>query len=188
MQRRSCKLAWKIFLLIACALPLLFLETKAQNTPNAAEVVRAGKLATALVELPDGEGSAYCVSANGVFATDAHVVEGYNFVKLVLFPGEREQVALSARVTHSDADNDMALLVIDPPLAKQAPQVKLTVLPLGNDDDLYETLPVAVFGFPLGKLLALNERPAFGDSDYGTRHGTTQRKWRSSANSIRRGG
>ena len=143
--------------ILLLSLALLPVAGFAQNAANNGGVVQAGKRATAFVETPDGEGTAYCVNTAGVFATDSHVIEGYQRVKLVLFPGERGQVILTARVSHNDAFNDMALLVIDPPIAQQAPQVKLTALPLGKEEDFIETMEVAVFGFPLGSLLAAKE-------------------------------
>lgn len=130
----------------------------AQNATSVLEVVKAGKSATVLVDTANGEGSAYCVSEAGVFATDAHVVSGFKRVRLVLYPGEPGQAILTARVSHRDEDNDMALLVLDPPLKKQIPHGELKALPLGKENELFETMSIAVFGFPLGKLLAIDDR------------------------------
>ena len=72
------------------------------------------KAATALVELRSiGSGSAVCVSVDGLFVTNHHVVAsaglGQN-VRLVVHPGQKTQRVLDARVIKLDDENDLALL------------------------------------------------------------------------------
>ena len=115
------------------------------------DVLLRCKAATALVELRSmGSGSAVCVSADGLFVTNHHVVArvgiGQN-VRLVVRPGQNNQRVLEARVIKLDDDNDLALLKVDPPR-------DLVVIPLGKDDELVETMPLAAFGYPFGRMLA----------------------------------
>ena len=82
--------------------------------------------------------------------TNHHVVSsaglGHN-VRLVVRPGQGNQRILDARVIKLDYDNDLALLKVDPPR-------DLVVIPLGKDDELVETMPLAAFGYPFGRMLA----------------------------------
>lgn len=136
------------------------LRVQAQ-TKDSLQVIAAGKRATVLVDTSEANGSGFCIHESGVFVTNAHVVEGLTQAKVILSPGEVDQKVLSTRITHYDADRDLALLIADPPVAAQLPdRPPLTVLPLGNSNTLFETKPIAVFGFPFGANLALSEREA----------------------------
>jgi hypothetical protein len=146
-----------VFFLVITSTLVISSAATAQNAVGVSDVVSAGKRATVFVDTPDSEGSGFCVDASGVFATNAHVVEGFRRVKVAVLPGDRNQKVLVARVSHLDQANDLAILVADPPLAQQAPGLKLTALPLGRVDALFETMPVAAFGFPLGTFLSVNE-------------------------------
>lgn len=120
-----------------------------------APVVERAKLATALVELPDGEsfGSAFCITPDGIFVTNQHVVEGVPIggkVSLVLNAGLRTEKILEAKVLRVDEENDIALLLA-------ASRTPLTSLSLANAANLTETQPVAAIGFPFGTELALEE-------------------------------
>jgi hypothetical protein len=139
------------------------------------EIVQRAKLATALVEVEEhedvGEGSAFCIDTNGLFVTNAHVVEDLRpggKLMLVLHSGEPEQVKLAARVVSVDMDNDLAIL-------QAARPTKLTRLTLGSDDGLAETMPVAAFGYPFGSDLALKDGD-FPNITVSTGHITSLRK------------
>ncbi len=84
------------------------------------EIARLGRSASALVLAESGgEGSAFCVAADGWFVTNHHVIapvsgsrlspqkEG---VKLVLNSGRQDQQMVKAKVVWSDQDWDLALL------------------------------------------------------------------------------
>jgi len=121
------------------------------------ETIQRTKQATAFVtvELADGiaEGSAFCIDASGLFVTNAHVVAGQKpggLLKLVLHPGESDQVVLPANVVKLDKGKDLAVLQIVHPK-------NLTPLTLGNSTALVETMPVVAFGYPFGSELALKE-------------------------------
>ncbi|MEX0653988.1 MAG: serine protease [Phycisphaeraceae bacterium] len=118
-------------------------------------VIESGKAATALVELPSegGFGSAFCIDARGLFITNAHVVAGLaerETLTMVLYPGERRQRKLRARVLARDDESDLALL-------RMTGAEGLTALPLGGSDELFETMQVTAFGYPFGDMLTLEE-------------------------------
>ena len=58
---------------------------------------------------------------------------------------------LNARVIKLDEENDLALLKVD-----ASPH--LVAIPLGTDDNLVETMSLAAFGYPFGRLLASDNR------------------------------
>ena len=116
----------------------------------ASMVVRC-KASTALVDLQwMGSGSAACVSADGFFLTNHHVVEGVglgNSVKVVVHPGQKTERVLLARVVKLDEDHDLALIKVDGPR-------DLSPIALGTDDGLVETMPLTAFGYPFGRMLS----------------------------------
>lgn len=117
-----------------------------------AELAGLGKRSTVLVEIAQGRefGSAFCVDERGFFITNCHVVEHANgSANLVLFPGEKAQAKVSAKVLRMDEELDLALLKADLP-------AQVSAIKLGEDDGLIETAQVIAFGFPFGKELALN--------------------------------
>jgi Trypsin-like peptidase domain/Concanavalin A-like lectin/glucanases superfamily len=129
-------------------------QAKARSMELSTEVVRRCKAATALVELRSfGSGSTVCVSADGFFVTNHHVVAGAGLgeiVRVVVYPGQKNQRVLEARVIKLDEDDDLALLK-----AEAAPD--LVTVPLGTDDELVETMPLAAFGYPFGRMLAADK-------------------------------
>ena len=104
-------------------------QAKARSMELSTEVVRRCKAATALVELRSfGSGSTVCVSADGLFVTNHHVVASAGLgeiVRVVVCPGQKNQRVLDARVIKLDEENDLALLKAD-----AAPD--LVTVPLGN--------------------------------------------------------
>jgi Trypsin-like peptidase domain len=120
-----------------------------------AEMVSRCKAATALIELRSiGSGSAACVSVDGFFVTNYHVVAGAGLgqdVRLVVRPGQNSQRVVAARVIKLDEENDLALLKVDGP-------ADLVAIPLGTDDELVETTPLTAFGYPFGRMLASDSR------------------------------
>jgi S1-C subfamily serine protease len=131
--------------------------TPAQARPVelANALVARCKAATALVELRAvGSGSAACVSTEGFFVTNHHVVADAGLghdVRVVVYPGQIAQKVLNARVIKLDEENDLALLKVD-----ASPQ--LLAIPLGTDDNLVETMTLAAFGYPFGRMLASDIR------------------------------
>ena len=129
-------------------------QIKARTLELSTDVVRRCKAATALVELRSmGSGSAVCVSRDGFFVTNHHVVAGAGLgqdVRLVLDPGQKTQRVLEARVVKMDEDNDLALL-------KATPPPDLVAVPLRTDDQLVETMPLVAFGYPFGRMLAADK-------------------------------
>ena len=118
------------------------------------DMVRRCKAATALVEVRSiGSGSSVCVSVDGFFVTNRHVVAGAGLgenVRLVVEPGQKSQRVLEARIIKLDEDHDLALLKADAP-------PHLVTIPLGTDDQLVETMPLAAFGYPFGRMLAADK-------------------------------
>ncbi len=116
-----------------------------------AEVIRQGKKATAFVYTSRAEGSAFCIDANGLFVTNAHVLEGaavHSRVMLALNPGESNQRVLEAEVVREDKQADLALL-------QTKETTGLTELELGSVGALSETQSVVAFGYPFGSELAV---------------------------------
>jgi hypothetical protein len=131
-----------------------------------AEVGKAGKAATALVEVKarGGYGSAFCIHPSGLFLTNAHVVQPDNAlpnrfppnangrgnpaeITLVVNPGLKTEKTYAAKVVRSDKGADLALLRID--------GVKgLPALSLGSDAKLTELDEVVACGFPFGMAVA----------------------------------
>jgi S1-C subfamily serine protease len=113
--------------------------------------VQKAKKATALVELGENTGTAFCIDPGGLFVTNAHVIQApegaARSVKLVLNAGEADQKAITARVLRSDLDADLALLQVEN-------QANLTGLELGRDDGLIETMETSAFGYPFGRAIA----------------------------------
>jgi hypothetical protein len=123
-----------------------------------AEIVQRGKKATALVELKDGYGSAFCIDASGVFVTSERVAkhaDAQGTLKLILYQGEKLEREVSATVVRADPNHDLALLQVQTADA-------LTALELGTTAGLVETMPVTAFSYPPGKnrAAAAKEYPA----------------------------
>lgn len=120
--------------------------------------IKRGKDATLLVDVGGhGTGSAVCLSTDGLFLTNRHVVSSLNLggkVRLILDPGLKTERHLDAKVVKLGDDVDLALLKVDAP-------PKLVALAVGGEDDLVETMPVTAFGYPFGQMLATgNKAPA----------------------------
>jgi S1-C subfamily serine protease len=125
------------------------------QVPKTPDIVAVGKKATALVEVTvsgaegGGSGTAFCIDKLGLFITNAHVVEeaegGRADIRIVLDLGQKRQIR-RAKILRSDDRLDLALLEIDPVPG-------LTVLKLGHDDGLSETMPVTTFGYPFGRVM-----------------------------------
>jgi S1-C subfamily serine protease len=123
-------------------------------------MIVAGKHATALVDvnipLRRDNGSAFCVHPLGYFVTNAHVVEYAKVdgdLKLVIDAGESSQRVVDARVLRVDSDTDLALLQLNKPIDG------LVALEIGSSEDLLETMPIVVFGYPFGIALAGRSQP-----------------------------
>lgn len=121
-------------------------------------LAKIGKAATALVEVKSGPrvgyGSAFCIHSSGLFVTNDHVVNptdptgraGIGIraeVALVVNPGQKTEKIYSARVVRSDKQLDLALIRIDG-------AENLSILTLGDDEQLVELADVIAFGFPFG--------------------------------------
>ncbi len=119
------------------------------------EVIRNGKLATALVRVGDidgiAEGSAFCIAKDGLFVTNAHVVEELQIgeqATLILRSGEKDQIRLSAHLVGLNFETDLAILQAD------QHTFNLTALTLGNSDTLSDAASLVAFGYPFGSELA----------------------------------
>ena len=111
------------------------------------ESIKRGKKATALVELNNAMGSAFCVDAEGLFLTSAHIVESASLgskARLVLQGGEAGQKVLNAKILRIDKGRDLALLSV-------SGVNDFTPLELGKDGELIETMEVTTFGYPFGR-------------------------------------
>jgi S1-C subfamily serine protease len=126
---------------------------KNDGNKNAAAFVKKCKAATALVHVKNlGTGSAFCISKEGIFLTNRHVVGHFEVgasVELVLNSGEKNERVVQAKIVHLSPDETVDLAIL-----KMDKQKDLTVLNLGDDSQLVETATVTAFGFPFGQVLA----------------------------------
>ncbi len=88
----------------------------------------------------DGTGSGSIINNEGYILTNDHVVSGARTLTVSL-GGER---TFPARVVGTDPDTDLAVLKIEPP------RDGLTVIPLGNSDELTVGQKVLAIGNPFG--------------------------------------
>lgn len=86
-----------------------------------------------------GNGSGSVIDTNGHILTNAHVIEGAQKLT-VSFGGDR---VYPARVIGKDADTDLAVIKIDPPAG-------ITVVPLGDSNQLSVGQKVLAIGNPFG--------------------------------------
>ncbi len=140
------------------------------------ETVQKAKLATAFIEVEEAagisEGTAFCIDADGLFVTNAHVVMDQKpggRIVLVLRAGETDQIKMAANVVKLDLNKDLAIL------EAAHPPKNLVSLPLGSSANLVETMSVVAFGYPFGKDLALKDGD-FASISVSTGHITALRK------------
>lgn len=110
--------------------------------PRVRNTLQAGPLALGL-----GTGTAFAVSAEGHFLTNAHVASGPGKVFLQL-PGARDLV--QAKIVAEKFDADLALLKLDLAEAKSAKDAKVQALPIAADHVPRRGEEVGAWGYPLG--------------------------------------
>lgn len=149
-------------LVLGCGLDIaLAAPPAAKKAPkkSSTTIVKNCKNATALVNLNErGSGTAFCVSKDGYFLTNRHVVESVEIgqqVELILNSGEKNEKAIKAKVIHRSEEEEVDLALLKAESAKD-----LVPLVLGDDSELVETASVIAFGFPFGRRLA-GERQEF---------------------------
>ena len=138
---------------IALALPLLLASGATLNCGGKSSVVARPKLtpkdivtrskpAIVRVESMGGDrvGTGFIVAANGIIATNLHVVAGANDIRVKLLDGTVYPVA---RIIGVDSKRDLVLLSID----ARAP---LPILLLGDSNAVSAGDPVVAIGNPLG--------------------------------------
>ena len=91
-------------------------------------------------EIPQGNGSGFIWSRDGIIVTNAHVVQGASRVIVIL----HDQSAWEAKLLGLAPGKDLAVLKIE------APKESLTPLPLGNSDRLQVGKKVLAIGNPFG--------------------------------------
>lgn len=121
---------------------------------QSSQIINKVKKATAFVKVEQSEmqGSAFCISSKGFFATCAHVLDGVDVgqdVSLVINSGTPAEKVLKARIMRKSRALDLAILKTSP---GTAPALKL-----GIASKLKETDPVVVVGFPMGDALSFYE-------------------------------
>jgi hypothetical protein len=115
--------------------PNLGVDERSQEAVALVEIVHEGRV---------GYRAAFCVDPSGLFVTSAGVVSlglKAGAVNLVLSPGAKGQQRVTAKVVRWNEALGLSVLRIDPVRP-------LTVLELGSDDSIRETLPVKAYGFP----------------------------------------
>jgi serine protease Do len=112
-------------------------------TLSAKEIVQRSSPAIVRVEAgKDRVGTGFVVDANGIVATNLHVVAGMSEIRVVLYGGASLPVM---RIAGVDPERDLALLSVD--TAKPLP-----TLTLGNSDAMSAGDSVIAIGNPLGVL------------------------------------
>ena len=117
---------------------------------DAREQIEAAKAATLQFACTNRKisGTATCVSRDGYFVTTYQTVRQVSAdeaIRLVQDPTGKLPRNYAAEVIRSDQDLDLALLKVS------AHEGAFTALPLGDDRDLFETLPVTALSFPGSK-------------------------------------
>lgn len=108
----------------------------------------------------EGQGSGFFVADN-MIVTNAHVLgmkdksaQRPNNLSLVLNSGEgAKEKVISGEVVFADTIEDLAFI-------KVVPQAGITPLELVPSEDVLETLPVHIVGYPLGAALTSGNNPA----------------------------
>ncbi len=140
-------------LLVALLALLPLAATSQAEEQDLRTIVKQGKAATALVQTESHHsGTAFCVNPDGWFVTNQHVVgnaQAGDSTTLILNAAEDNERVVKATILRVDKEADLALL--------QAEGEDFPSLPLGKDDDLFETNQITAFGFPFGRLLAKRE-------------------------------
>lgn len=93
------------------------------------------------LETERGNGSGSVIDAQGHILTNYHVIEGSNTKLTVSFGGEK---TYPAKVIGGDPDTDLAIIKIEPGADK------ITVVPLGDSDQLEVGQKVLAIGNPFG--------------------------------------
>ncbi|MBC7815485.1 MAG: trypsin-like peptidase domain-containing protein, partial [Planctomycetaceae bacterium] len=128
-------------------------KAKVKSPDDGLPFVKTCKAATGLVNRQEfGSGSAFCISTEGFFLTNRHVVEGLDpgeSVDVVMNAGEKTEKILKAKLVHVSEEERVDLAIL-----KTAASKELTALSLGDDSKLQETAAVTAFGFPFGRSLA----------------------------------
>ncbi len=113
-------------------------EGNAEDSRSLADVHDSIKNAVVTIELPDGSGgSGFAVRADGVLATNRHVIAGHTRARVSFVDGN----GTDAQVVQSFRDVDLALLLTEGPLRQ--------VLSLHNGEQLRVGQEVFAVGNPL---------------------------------------
>ena len=107
-----------------------------KNTRSLADVHDSIKSAVVTIELPDGGGSGFAVRADGILATNRHVIAGHTTARVSFVDGNDT----TAQVVQSFRDVDLAFLLTEEPLRQ--------VLPLHNGEQLRVGQDVFAVGNP----------------------------------------
>ena len=108
----------------------------AENTRSLADVHDSIKNAVVTIELPDGSGSGFAVRADGILATNRHVIAGHTKARVSFVDGNDTD----AQVVQSFRDVDLAFLLTEEPIRQ--------VLPLHNGEQLRVGQDVFAVGNP----------------------------------------
>lgn len=137
---------------IALAVVFILALTTHAAAQSQREILQRCKAATAYVDLQGkASATAFCISEEGVFVTNDHVVKDVakdGTVRLVFDPNSEDRREVKAKVLRRAADVDLALLRV----VSDKPE-KFPAIALGSDSELYETMSLTAFGYPFGKAL-----------------------------------
>ncbi len=133
-----------------------------ERIKNATVYIEVKRIFSLSGEEVSTSGTGFFISSNGHLATSYHVVEPmisiYNLgfpapvseIKAVRYSGTPNHEIMDAKLLFADKENDLAILSTDAKNTK--------FLEFGSTDDLIETTPVWIFGFPFGETFSVLQR------------------------------
>ena len=107
-------------------------------TPTLAGMIENVEVSLAYIETPDGSGTGFIVDEDGLVVTNAHVVERFNTVTVVMADGREYE----GDVLGLDEIADLAIVELNTTR-------KFEAMKLGNSDDVRVGDDVIALGFPL---------------------------------------
>lgn len=107
-------------------------------TPTLAQMIENVEISLAYIETPDGSGTGFIVDEDGLVVTNAHVVERFSRVTVVLADGREYE----GNVLGIDEIADLAIVELNSIR-------KFEAMKLGNSDDVRVGDDVIALGFPL---------------------------------------
>lgn len=154
-QRRTCSHcspATKFYTRLIVMLSLCFILNSVASSAPTLDAINRGKNATVLVDAGfSGTGTGFCIRQDGLFVTNAHVVESFGPDEVIRLYRTDSSGNIETIQTHRisiDSENDLALL-------KSLKPLNHTPVELGDIASVFETMSVTGIGYPFGRSLSV---------------------------------